>query len=352
MRIVYNVLGIMSGTSLDGVDLALCKFVYLNGDWSFSVTKSASYEYPKEWVERLSFAQNLNAYHFVKLHREYGVYIGKLVNKFVSREKVDFISSHGHTVFHEPENNVCFQIGCPMQIAATTNLKVVADFRTLDIALGGQGAPLVPIGDKLLFSEYDACVNLGGFANISFETNSLMYAFDICPVNIILNEIVNEAFNLAYDDKGMLGKKGMVNSSLLKELDEINFYSKMPPKSLGREWVEAIVKPILKKYEGIGYYDILATLYYHFANQIAKVLNDNEIEKVLFTGGGTFNTYLIELIQGMTKCELTIPSQEIIEFKEAIIFGFLGVLQQEDEVNCLKSVTGARKDNCGGSVTN
>lgn len=349
----YKVVGVMSGTSLDGLDLALCSFTNIQSRWCFTIDRCSTIAYNNDLKQSLATAQNLSAYDFVKLHREYGVYIGQEIVEFIEgEENIDLIASHGHTVFHEPKNNVTFQIGCGVQISAQTGLKVVSDFRTLDIALGGQGAPLVPIGDQLLFNDYDGCINLGGFANISYQVGESRVAYDICPVNIITNDIVKGAFDLPYDDKGKMGKRGTVIKPLLSELNNLEFYSLKAPKSLAREWVEDCVQPILSKYETNLAEDILATLYMHYAVQIVNVIDDNKLKNVLFTGGGTFNNYLMELISGLTAANVNIPSKETIDFKEALIFAFLGVLQQEGEVNCLKSVTGARKDNCGGSVTN
>ncbi len=349
MSIKYNVIGVMSGTSLDGLDMALCSFEYDGERWHFSIEKSATMAYSEEWKEKLGNAQKLSAYQFVELHRKYGCYIGKELMKF-GIEGADFIASHGHTVFHEPHNNVTFQVGCGAQIAAITGLKVVSDFRTLDIALGGQGAPLVPIGDALLFENYDACINLGGFANISYQQKDIRMAYDICPVNIVLNELCETYFNQSYDKEGELGRKGKVNQDLLKRLNAIGFYQEKAPKSLAREWVELHVHPILGDYKTLSEMDVLATCYAHISDQIVAIINNNNLSKVLFTGGGAFNSFLMALIKEQTEAQITIPDKEIIDFKEALIFAFLGVLQQRGEVNCVKSVTGALRDNIGGSV--
>ena len=237
-----------------------------------------------------------------------------------------------------------------------TNQKVICDFRTQDVALGGQGAPLVPIGDQLLFSDHDFCLNLGGFANISFENDFSRIAYDICPANIILNHFTRNV-GLEFDDKGQLAAKGSVHTGLFNELNNLGFYQESQPKSLGYEFIVESVFPIIKRFD-LSLEDILATCIEHSAHQISIVVNktidqlEREGASMLVTGGGAFNDYLIGRIASMSRVEIVIPSREIIEYKEAMIFAFLGVLKNEEEVNCLKSVTGARKDHSSGVVYN
>jgi len=344
-----QILGVMSGSSLDGLDFALCKFQKTGSAYTYEILKTGFSSYDKNIKNKLINAPNLNAYDFIKLHKEYGKFIGKEINVFLEyTEKPKFIASHGHTIFHKPNENVTFQIGDGAFIASETNVSTISDFRNLDTALNGQGAPLVPIGDKYLFSEYEFCINLGGFANISYKNNNERLAFDICPVNIIVNELV-KPFDKEYDKDGKIGKKGNVNSKLLNELNNIPFYSEKAPKSLGREYAEEFHSVILQKYN-ISNEDKIRTFYKHIAIQISKIINEKENAKVLFTGGGTHNSFLISEIQKETNNRLIIPSKEIIDFKEAIIFAFLGFLRINEDVNTLKSVTGADFDNIGGSV--
>lgn len=349
---IFRIVGIMSGTSLDGMDMVLVEFMNNNRGWSFDIIKGTTYGYSEEWKNRLAFAQHLSAFDFVALHREYGAYTGNLVNEFLTEsEKVDLVASHGHTVFHKPDENITFQVGCGAYLAAKSGQTVISDFRTLDIALDGQGAPLVPIGDKLLFGDFDACINLGGFANVSFDNaKGVRWAFDICPVNIVLNQLTEKYFQLPYDKGGDIGKQGEQNEDLLKELNMLPFYSIVGPKSLAREWVELNVDPILKKFSNVSCEDVICTFYHHAAEQIAKIINGNELNKVLFSGGGTYNDFLMEIIRSKTTAEIVIPKSNIIEFKEALIFAFLGLLRYLEQDNCLKSVTGATKDNVGGSI--
>ncbi|MEP7168884.1 MAG: anhydro-N-acetylmuramic acid kinase [Bacteroidota bacterium] len=365
----YNVIGLMSGTSLDGVDLAFCNFICRNENkesknWEFKILNAETVAYNKEWKNRLQHLHDTDALTFAKTHVELGKYFGNLAKKFISKNKLkpDLISSHGHTIFHQPENGFTSQIGDGSQIAAITNIETVCDFRTKDVALGGQGAPLVPIGDRLLFYEYDYCLNLGGIANISFEKNKERVAFDICPVNMALNYLAAEA-KLNYDKNGSLATKGKINNELLNKLNALDYYRKHPPKSIGKEWFLKNCEPLISD-TSISLNDRLRTFCEHIAISISGSLNieNNTKKKMLITGGGAHNKFLIQCIsesfmriQTMTgammkNISIEIPSKEIIDFKEALIFAFLGVLRIRKEINVLKSVTGAGKDSIGGNV--
>jgi len=344
----YSVIGIMSGTSLDGVDIAYCDF-WFDGKWNFKINCAKTYEYTNEWYNKLKNANNLNTVDFLLLHKEYGSFIGNLVNVFIkehSINKVDLISSHGHTIFHQPEYKLNFQLGDGSFIAAQTLITTVSDFRTLDIALGGQGAPLVPIGDELLFSNYDYCLNIGGISNISFKYNNKRIAFDICPSNIVLNYLANK-ISLKYDEYGNIARKGKINEELLLQLNELEYYYLPYPKSLGREWIEKYFIPIIDN-KNIPLHDKLATCVEHIAIQISKNIFTNG--KILITGGGAHNKYLIERISNLLKNELVIPDDNIVNYKEALIFAFLGLLRWNREVNVLKSVTGATHNTISGNV--
>lgn len=345
-----TILGVMSGTSLDGLDFALCKFKKNNNTFSYTVIKTSFIPYNSEIKKQLQNAHNLSSYDFIKFHKWYGKLIGKEINNFLEKKsKPNFIASHGHTVFHKPNENITFQIGDGAFIAAETNISTISDFRNIDTALNGQGAPLVPIGDKLLFPEYEFCINLGGFANISFDNdNNKRIAFDICPVNIVVNELVN-IFGKDFDKDGKIGRRGKINYNLLEELNKIPFYSEKPPKSLGREYVEKFHIPIIAKYK-IPEEDKIRTFYKHIATQISKIINKKKNSNILFTGGGTHNSFLVNEIKKETRNNITIPSNELINFKEAIIFAFLGFLRINEDINTLKSVTGAKSDNIGGSI--
>lgn len=342
-------IGVMSGTSLDGLDIAAVEFSREDEKWYYKLHHADTFSYPKEWEEKLANAQNLSGEQLTVLNTEYGIYTGKQINTFIKDSKFqpDLIASHGHTIFHRPEKGYTLQIGSGIHIATQTNILTISDFRTTDTALGGQGAPLVPIGDKLLFSEYDYCLNLGGFANISYEENGIRKAFDICPVNFVLNHFARKQ-GLPYDDGGKLGKQGNVNTDLLKKLNSLPFYDDDSPKSLGREWVEDKFLPILNSFN-LSDLDKIRTSYEHIAIQIAQTLSGKG--KVLITGGGAYNSFLIDRIRTLTSTTVELPSNQTIDFKEAIIFAFLGVLRIKNINNCLASVTGAKRDNCGGIIS-
>jgi len=345
----YKAIGVMSGTSLDGLDIVLCEFSYKD-KWNFEILKSETITYSDEWKNKLLNAPVITGYDLSILNKEFGNFIGHSVNKFKQdiNFNIDLIASHGHTVFHQPEKKLTLQIGDGHEIAVVTNILTISDFRSMDVALGGQGAPLVPIGDKLLFNNYDFYINLGGFANISFENIDQRLAYDICPANIILNYLANK-LNHEYDKNGALGFLGKLDTKLLTELNKLEYYKKDYPKSLGKEWLIDEFIPVLDKSE-ISVKDKIRTVYEHIAIHISNALNIKKQSTSIFTGGGVYNRFLINLIKQKTNSEIIIPEKEIIEFKEAVIFAFLGVLRFNKKINCLSSVTGAQKDSSGGII--
>lgn len=343
-------IGLMSGTSLDGLDLAAAEFWHKNGKWNFKILFAETVSYNNEWHEKLKNSPSLSGEKLIELHSEFGRFLGFETMHFIEKTgfSPDLIASHGHTVFHQPENHFTFQVGNGADIAAITKITTVSDFRTGDVALGGQGAPLVPVGDRLLFGDYDFCLNLGGFANISFEENGKRVAFDICPANIVLNYFA-EKQGFAFDKDGESGRKGKVNRELIEKLNQLDFYLKNYPKSLGREWVEQVFLTVLNGFE-ITEADKLRTVYEHIAQQIAETISGKKGERMLVTGGGAFNTFLTELISKQVQVEIVIPSKDIINFKEALVFAFLGVLRVRGGINCFASVTGATHDHCTGII--
>jgi len=347
----YKAIGIMSGTSLDGVDIASCHFLKLDGKWKYTIDKAETIEYTSAWKKRLSVLKDLTARELALLHTEYGRLLGNLVKNFIEKHKLtpDFVASHGHTIFHQPERQFTFQIGSGAEIAAISGKTVICDFRTTDVALGGQGAPLVPVGDELLFDEYDFCLNLGGFANISFKPENKRLAFDICPLNIVLNHL-SGLLGLEYDKNGLVAASGKVDATLLDKLNHLEYYSKTAPKSLGVEWLEKYFLTLLAdSVRSIP--DQLRTVVEHCAVQISNSIQSPQHAQVLVTGGGTFNNFLMERISSLAgNHQINIPDEKIINFKEALIFAFLGLLRILEQPNCLKSVTGASVDNIGGAV--
>ncbi len=340
----------MSGTSLDGIDLAHLKF-HFNGHWEFEILESETIPYPENWLQNLKGLVAMSMNDIKELDQKYSVYLSTVINDFIKKHSlsnIEMVCSHGHTALHQPHKKVTYQIGNLSNLATLIQQKVVCDFRVDDVALGGQGAPLVPIGDRLLFSNFDFCLNLGGFANISTELNNQRVAYDICPVNIVLNHYVNQ-LGLDYDDKGVLASSGLTNPQLLKELNSLDFYSQKPPKSLGLEWVMKEVFPLIDSFT-MSVVDILRTFVEHIAIKISSEISFKKNASVLVTGGGVYNSFLMERLKYHTKNTIHIPDKKIIEFKEALIFGLLGVLKVRNEVNCLKSVTGASKNHSSGKT--
>ena len=345
----FYVIGVMSGTSLDGVDIVYVKFTK-DETWSFEIIRSKTYKYEKSVAELLIDLSKKSIELIKEIDIEYSYELAKIINQFISQfsiKKIDFISSHGHTAIHSPSNAITYQIGNLPILSKKINQDVICDFRVQDVELGGQGAPLVPVGEKYLFKEYDSFINLGGFANISKHAGDNLIAYDICPVNILLNYF-SRKIGKEYDDKGLIASSGKFIFSLYEELTNLEYYKLDPPKSLGIEWINEKVIPIIIKYVDNPVEDILNTLSNHIANQISDNLYG--VKKVLVTGGGAYNDYLIEIIESKTNCKIIIPPNDIIEFKEALIFAFLGVLRNQNINNCYSSVTGASKDHSSGKI--
>jgi anhydro-N-acetylmuramic acid kinase len=347
----YNVIGVMSGTSLDGIDLAHIHFVVKEDKWSYEILESETISYSTDWLNKLKVAVSFSKEELIELNEDYTELLGKIIKSFIDKHQLkslDAVCSHGHTILHQPQNGFTLQIGNLPKIASIIQEKVVCDFRVQDVQLGGQGAPLVPIGDRILFSEYDYCLNLGGFSNISFEENSKRIAFDISPVNTVLNFYSNK-LGLNYDDKGKIARSGKINADLLNELNALDYYKKSFPKSLGFEFVKEIVLPLIEKYT-ITIEDKMHTFTEHIALQTSLAL-PNKKGKILITGGGAYNDFLIERMQyHLPNIQIIIPDNKTLEFKEALIFALLGVLKLRNEINVLSSVTGAKMDHSSGII--
>lgn len=347
----YTIIGVMSGTSLDGVDLAHIVFTVKNNKWEFEILESETISYTTDWLNKLKIAVDFNKTQLKQLDQDYTQLLGTIISSFIKKYEIknlDAVCSHGHTILHQPQNGFTLQIGNLPEIADLINQTVVCDFRVQDVQLGGQGAPLVPIGDRILFPEYDYCMNLGGFSNISFEQNNKRIAFDISPVNTVLNFYANQ-LGLDYDDKGSISRTGICNEDLLNGLNALDYYQKKHPKSLGFEFVKEIILPIFESYS-IPIKDKLYTFTEHVALQITLAL-PNKNGSLFITGGGAYNDFLIERIQyHLPEMKIIIPSGKILEFKEALIFALLGVLKLRGEINVLSSVTGAKKDHSSGTI--
>ena len=353
-----KVIGLMSGTSLDGLDIAYIEFNFDNSNngSSFKIIQTKSMPYSDEFIHELKQATQLSTRDFLILDKKIGAVFGNAINDFISefninKAEIDAIASHGQTTFHQPENGFTSQIGCGDTIAVLTGIPVINDFRTKDVILGGQGAPLVPVGDFNLFQNAAASfLNLGGIANISFKKNNEIIAFDICPANHPLNKIVVRDYselNINYDKGGKIARSGKVENSLLEQLNKLAFYNQAFPKSLGTEWIDAYLYKITDQLT-IPSKDQLRTIVEHEAIQIAAVLNDNKLNSVFISGGGALNDFMIERLKHHYNGTVIIPEKQIIEFKEAIVFAYLGALYLNKQTNILKSVTGASRDSIGG----
>lgn len=346
----YSILGLMSGTSLDGLDLCWVEFSK-KISWEYKILAADTMAYTPAMKSELRTAITKSPKALSALNQSYTAYIAQLINSFIKTHQIknlDAVCSHGHTVFHQPQKGLTLQIGNLPELANYISQTLVCDFRVQDVAMGGQGAPLVPIGDALLFSQYDFCLNLGGFANISFEAKNQRIAFDICPANITLNHYA-EILGQPYDIDGKLAAKGRLNLPLLKALNALDFYKKQPPKSLGLEWVQSEVFPIVNNYN-LDPRSVLRTLVEHTALQIVDVLVSQNLQTGLFSGGGVLNSFLMLRIEQILGRPIPSTNRKLIHYKEALVFGFLGVLKLRQEVNCLRSVTGAKEDHSSGKI--
>jgi len=343
-----SILGLMSGTSLDGLDLALCDFWKDKQGFKYKIHKTQTFAYPQKLSQELSQIFDGSAFFLCEVEVDLSNFMAQCVNIFLENveKHPHYIASHGHTIFHQPERGLTKQIGSGAILATKTGIATICDFRTADVALGGQGAPLVPIGDILLFHQYDGCLNLGGIANISRHDHNIYTAHDISLCNILLNFLAQQC-GFRYDKEGVLAQTGTLNSKLLETLNAPSYFSLNCAKSIGFEFFATYYKPLLQNFE-IPIEDKLRTICEHIALQVAQNLTG--LQTVLVTGGGTKNRFLIDLIQEKTETKMIIPDEQLIDFKEAIIFAFLGYLRIHEEHNCLQSVTGAGRDSCGGAI--
>lgn len=353
---IYRAIGIMSGSSLDGLDIAFVEFHENGGKWEFEIQQAECIPYTADWKNRLEKAIELNGLDYQLLHTEYGHYIGQQINAFIDRHqlhyKVAVIGSHGHTTFHMPERKMTAQVGDGAAIAAATGLPVVADLRAMDVALGGQGAPIVPVGEKLLLNRHRYFLNIGGIANLSIN-GDVYKAFDVCAANRVLNMLAAE-LGSEFDANGAFAEKGTVNEALLQELNGLDYYSLDAPKSLANDFGTDTVFPIIKR-QGGTVNDQLRTYVEHIVQQVGKALDTDpayhrEAHSMLVTGGGALNTFLIERMGTVLQVNVTVPDQHLIQYKEAMIMALIAVLRWREETNVFSSVTGASRDSAGGAL--
>ena len=364
---IWKTIGLMSGSSLDGLDIAYAEFWEEGNRWYYKLLLGETVSYSEEWLDIVTNIRSYPTHELKKLHIRYGQLMGEYVNQFLKKHALspDLIASHGHTVFHNPAKGYTFQLGDGETIARTTGILTINDFRSKDIMLGGQGAPLVPIGDQLLFGEYKACINLGGIANISFIRNAQRIACDVGPANQLLNYLANK-LALDYDKDGKIASEGKLNGKLYESLSKDNFYLRPIPRSLSNEYIAANFIPVIESVSA-SIEDKLHTCVIHIADQLHQALSFSyETEKtslippnwaiqkntgnILVTGGGAKNSFLISTLKEISRYSIEVPDSMLIDFKEALIFAFMGVLKHDGRVNCLASATGATKDSSAGVI--
>jgi anhydro-N-acetylmuramic acid kinase len=353
-KISYTSIGLMSGTSGDGLDLAYCQYEF-DGNWTFEITEALTIPFPADLAEMLMSSHLLSAQELALLDVSFGNWMGEQVHDFCAEKQIKpmAICSHGHTVFHQPSKGLSLQIGNGWSLQQSSGEVVINDFRMKDVQLGGQGAPLVPIGDHLLFSTIDFCINLGGIANISMSKEGSRIAFDTCPFNLLLNSQARKLGH-PYDDGGKWASEGKLDMTLFKKFNSLPYYDKKGAKSLGREDIDQHFLPLIDK-SNLSEKDILRTLVEHYAYQFSEVIksykNVNQ-PSVLITGGGAYHSFFIQRLDHhlQSNWQKVAANSKLIEFKEALVFGFLGVLKLRGENNCLASVTGASEDSCGGTL--
>ena len=358
---IYRAIGVMSGSSLDGLDIAFVEFQEQGGKWTYEINEADCYPYTTEWTEKLKNAINLPAREYQLLHTAYGHYIGQEVNRFIESHqlhyKVAVVASHGHTTFHMPASQMTAQLGDGAAIAAKTQLPVVSDLRALDVAFGGQGAPIVPIGEKMLMNDFTYFLNIGGIANISLNAEEYV-AFDVCPANRVLNMLANDA-GKPFDEDGKMAASGNLHDELLSQLNKLDYYSQPYPKSLANDFGTDIVYPLIKS-AGLSIPDAIRTFSEHVALQICNALSSLNIQqpvpgnkKLLVTGGGALNTFLVNRLSELLRVEnieVVVPDTKLVNYKEALIMAFIGVLRWRQEYNVLASVTGASRNSIGGAL--
>jgi len=355
---VYKVIGLMSGSSLDGLDIVYTQLEEIRGQWSYEILYAVCVPYSEEWSYKLSHASQVSVHEFLKLNTAYGRYTGEVVNRFIADndiQAVHFIASHGHTVMHEPQSNTTAQIGDGATIAAVTGLPVISDLRALDVALGGQGAPIVAIGDKLLFGNYDYRLNIGGIANITVPNEGGLLAFDVCPANQVLNTLAQRE-GKEMDENGAMAEQGALLMDVLADLNEQEYYKQAAPKSLSNEAAMQLVFPTLLE-SSYSNNDMLRTAVQHIAEQVANAVKayptGKESASILITGGGAFNQFLLLKLQEVLmpiNVSIHIPDATVIQYKEALIMALIGALRWREETNIMSSVTGASRDTISGAL--
>lgn len=354
---IYRAIGCMSGSSLDGLDIACVEFTETGGNWTCQVLAAACIPYDSGWMEQLRSAPHLGAEAYLVLHSAYGRYTGELVNAFIQQYQlqhtIHLVASHGHTVFHDPTRRMTAQLGDGAAIAAVTGLTTISDLRSMDVALGGQGAPVVPIGEKLLFPGYNSFLNIGGIANIAVHSAGHCLAYDVCPANRVLN-LLASLNGKEMDEAGRMAAAGQVDANLLQKLNALPYYRKGYPKSLDNRFGTDVIFPMITE-AGLTISDALCTYVEHIATQVSSALQQHQplAAELLVTGGGAFNSFLVERLQQHLQpagMKAVVPDMETVKFKEALIMALMGVLRWREAANVLPSVTGASRSSSGGAL--
>lgn len=350
----------MSGSSLDGLDIVFAELDESRGKWGYNIQAAACYAYTPEWEAKLRTATDLPAYEYLLLHSAYGRYVGEQVNRFIDENnlhhRVQLVASHGHTTVHAPQLGTTAQLGDGATIAAVTGINVVSDLRAMDVALQGQGAPIVPVGEKLLLPQHRFFLNLGGIANISHNSDRYR-AFDICAANRVLNMLAQQE-GKPYDEGGQLAAGGQIATALLTRLNALDYYRQPAPKSLANDFGTDTVFPLIQSFQ-LSAADALRTYTEHIAQQVAYAVNqlqpvpEAEGSTLLVTGGGAFNTFLVNRLKQSLQpmnIKVVVPEDELVQYKEALVMALLGVLRWREENTVLASVTGATRSSIGGAV--
>jgi anhydro-N-acetylmuramic acid kinase len=354
---VYHVIGTMSGSSMDGLDIAYCILEEIGGKWSYQIPHATCVAFDTEWKEKLTRLTTMPAKELLLAHTAFGHWMGQALVEFMNvhqlHHKIHLIASHGHTVFHEPAQGMTFQLGDGAAVAAQTSLPVVSDLRNLDIALGGQGAPIVPIGEKLLWPSYSSFLNLGGISNITLQSEGKHIAFDVCAANRMLNALAQIA-GQDFDINGDMARQGQVLTPLLDRLNTLDYYQRSYPKSLANEFGTEVVFPMVQQAEG-SINDKLRTYTEHIAGQVAQACAPFSLPhtKMLITGGGALNTFLVERISSHLSeqgIQIEVPDITLVQYKEALVMALIGALRWREESNVMKHVTGASRDSVGGAL--
>lgn len=355
-----DILGVMSGSSMDGLDLA---FIRLNTEVGKPGLLSASYELlhgatmpiPEELLNQLKYSSKLDALSLLTLDQDFGSWAGKAIDTAIKQTSFSpsLIGFHGHTVFHFPDRKVSFQLGHGAVLSAYTQLPVVTDFRSQDMALGGQGAPMVSIAEKWLWPDYSGFLNLGGICNITLKKTKEAYeSADIWVCNQILNHLAREVGH-SYDDRGLIAAKGLPIDELIEALLLAEWFEKKAPKSLDNSYLYEEVIPLFNKYRdystGDKLHSAVIVIAKAIANHVNAVYHSEAIQGgIMLTGGGALNDFLVEKIRAELTCDIFLPDLETIQFKEAIMVAFAGWLRWRGLPNFIKEATGAKSDAIGG----